>query len=359
MSLALVGLILLVGGLSWWGTGQFCKGTWVLARLDHPNKRSLHDKPTPRTGGLAILGSLAVGVALALVSGLAGAVLSATEDPARAQLWGWVLGMTLTVAAVSFWDDRVGASFPVRLLVHGLAASGVVWGAGLRVWEIHMPGVGGWPLGVLAGPLTVLGLMWMTNLYNFMDGMDGLAGGMTVVGFGTLGCLAAATALFDLASVSLLVVAAAAGFLRWNWPPAKIFMGDAGSIPLGFLAGTFVVMGIARGAWDLWVGLLVFGPFIADAFVTLIRRALRGVRVWEAHREHYYQRLVLAGWSHRQAVEAEYALMLASAAMAVLYVHSDDMVQAVIVLTGAGAYAALAWMVRAIERQAPRGGSAV
>jgi UDP-N-acetylmuramyl pentapeptide phosphotransferase/UDP-N-acetylglucosamine-1-phosphate transferase len=359
MSLALVGLILLVGGLSWWGTGQLCKGTWAPARLDYPNKRSLHDKPTPRTGGLAIFGSLAIGLLLALASGLAGSMFSAMAEPGRAPMWGWIVGMTLMVGAVSFWDDRVGVGFPVRLLIHGLAATGLVWGAGLQVREMHLPGLGGWPLGVLAGPLTVLGLVWMTNLYNFMDGMDGLAGGMTVVGFGTLGCLAAATALFDLASVSLLVVAAAAGFLRWNWPPAKIFMGDAGSIPLGFLAGTFVVMGIARGAWDLWAGLLVFGPFVADALVTLIRRALRGVRVWEAHREHYYQRLALAGWSHRQTVEAEYALMLASAAMAVLYVHSDDVVQAVIVLTGAGAYAALAWMVRVIERQAPHGGSAV
>jgi len=255
------------------------------------------------------------------------------------------------LAVISFWDDCAGLHPTVRLAVHGIAALGVVYGAGLVVTSVPMPALGAIALGGLAGPLTVLGVMWMTNLYNFMDGMDGFAAGMTVVGFGTLGCLAAATAMFDLAVVSLLVAAAAIGFLRWNWPPARIFMGDAGSIPLGFLAGTFIVIGIARGGWDLWAGLLLFAPFVVDGCVTLLRRGLCGARAWEAHRQHYYQRLVLAGWSHRQTLLAEYILMLGSVLTAVLYVNSSEMVRAGILLMSVGVYAGLVWAVRAIERQ--------
>jgi len=256
------------------------------------------------------------------------------------------------LAVTSFWDDRAGLHPAVRLAVHGIAALGVVYGAGLAVASVPIPALGVVAFGGLASSLTVLGVMWMISLYNFMDGMDGFAGGMTVVGFGVLGCLAATAAMFDLAVVSLLVAAAAFGFLRWNWPPARIFMGDTGSIPLGFLAGTFIVMGIVRKGWDLWAGLLLFAPFVVDGCVTLLHRGLRGTRVWEAHREHYYQRLVLAGWSHRQTVLAEYVLMLFSATVAVLYVHSNETVQAGILLMSVGVYVGLAWAVRAVERQA-------
>jgi UDP-N-acetylmuramyl pentapeptide phosphotransferase/UDP-N-acetylglucosamine-1-phosphate transferase len=164
----------------------------------------------------------------------------------------------------------------------------------------------------------------MTNLYNFMDGMDGFAGGMTVLGFGLMAYLfwmAHQPAPFVIA---LVQAAAALGFLQHNFPPARIFMGDVGSIPTGFLAGSLAVLGCQEGVFDLWVPLVIFSPFILDATATLIRRALRGERIWMAHREHYYQRVVLAGWSHRRTVAAEYAVMACCGVLALIYQVSAD-----------------------------------
>jgi UDP-N-acetylmuramyl pentapeptide phosphotransferase/UDP-N-acetylglucosamine-1-phosphate transferase len=162
----------------------------------------------------------------------------------------------------------------------------------------------------------LLAIAWLTNLYNFMDGSDGLAGGMAVVGFGTYGLAAWLGGNLELELLAWSIAAAAAGFLIFNFPPAKIFMGDVGSIPLGFLAGALGVAGWLQGLWPLWFPLIVFAPFIVDASVTLLRRALRRERIWQAHREHYYQRLILSGWSHRKTAIWEYALMLACAALA-------------------------------------------
>lgn len=329
-------------------TWRLCSAP-ALAPLDRPNDRSLHSTPTPRTGGLAILASVALGVMIVEASGWAGVSFWQTADPSRAHLWSWVLGMALVIGAVSFWDDRRELSPAVRFCLHGAAATGVVWGGEVVVPAVSLPLAGALPLNGLAVPLTVLGLMWMANLYNFMDGMDGFAGGMTVLGFGMLGYLAWTGGAPDIAVLALLVSAAAAGFLVFNLPPARIFMGDAGSVPLGFLAGALAALGVRDGLFDLWAPLLVFSPFVVDATVTLFRRLARGVKVWQAHREHYYQRLVLAGWGHRKTVLAEYGVMLASAATAVLYVHATELVRLAMLLAWAAAYAILGRAVRLRE----------
>jgi UDP-N-acetylmuramyl pentapeptide phosphotransferase/UDP-N-acetylglucosamine-1-phosphate transferase len=172
-------------------------------------------------------------------------------------------------------------------------------------------GLTGWTL--LAGMLAVV---WMTNLYNFMDGSDGLAGGMAAIGFGALALAAMLGDAAGLAALCAAIAAAALAFLRFNFPPARVFMGDAGSIPLGFMAATLGIVGAMQDVWPWLFPLLVFSPFIVDASVTLIRRGLRGEKVWRAHRSHYYQRVVLLGATHRQLALAAYALMLAAAALA-------------------------------------------
>ncbi len=151
----------------------------------------------------------------------------------------------------------------------------------------------------------------MTNLYNFMDGSDGLAGGMALFGFGFYAAAAWLAGDPALLAISATVSAAAAGFLWFNFPPARIFMGDVGSVPIGFMAGAVGLAGWANGAWAPWFPVLVFSPFIVDATVTLLRRALRGERVWRAHREHYYQRMVQLGLGHRNTALLWYALMVA------------------------------------------------
>jgi UDP-N-acetylmuramyl pentapeptide phosphotransferase/UDP-N-acetylglucosamine-1-phosphate transferase len=164
----------------------------------------------------------------------------------------------------------------------------------------------------------VLAIVWMANLYNFMDGADGLAGGMSVIGFGAY-VVAIATLPQAAGSLGLLaatLTGAAAGFLAFNFPPAKVFMGDAGSIPLGFLAIALGIQGNMQGLWPWWFAILVFSPFIVDATATLLRRTLQGQKPWIAHRDNYYQRLILAGWSHRKTALAYYTLMLATAGSA-------------------------------------------
>ncbi len=283
------------------------RATWWLARAtpalrvsDLPNERSLHTIPRPRTGGLALHGALLVALAAWLVLSRSGAVV-----PAADAALGWIAGAVLAAGALSFRDDVRSVPMLLRLAVQFLVATALVVGGGLVVRHVpYLP-----PLGRAAVPLSVLGLVWMANLYNFMDGMDGFAGGMAAIGFSFLAALAWLGGAPAPALLSLLVAAAAAGFLCHNFPPARIFMGDVGAVPLGFLAGALAVWGVQAQAFDIWAPFLVFSPFIVDATVTLAHRVLRGRKPWQAHRSHYYQRLVLSGWGHRRTVLAEYLLM--------------------------------------------------
>lgn len=176
------------------------------------------------------------------------------------------------------------------------------------------------PVTLLAGVL----LVWFMNLFNFMDGMDGLAGLMTATG---AACLAVAGLIQGDTAYALqlfVIVAVVGGFLFHNWPPARLFMGDAGSVGLGFLLGAMSLYGISRNVFGWPVPVLAFLPFVADATVTLIGRMCRGHRPWEAHREHLYQRLVLAGWPVRKVLVIEFLLMLVCQLAALLLLVMQD-----------------------------------
>ncbi len=252
---------------------------------DIPNERSLHSKPVPRTGGVGIL----VGV-------FAGWSLMFT-----ALAW-WLVLPLLGLFAVSMLDDIHNLSVKRRLLAHLMTAGILVVGSGVVTQS-------GW----LVAAILFFFVVWMTNLYNFMDGSDGLAGGMALFGFASYGIAAFLAHEVVLAWANLTIAAAALGFLIFNFHPAKIFMGDAGSIPLGFLAVGMGVWGWQLGTWSMWFPLLVFSPFIVDATVTLVKRTLRGSKITEAHREHYYQRAIQMGAGHRNVALVEYVLMLAAA----------------------------------------------
>lgn len=265
---------------------------WLLRRgnklpMDHPNARSLHVTPTPRIGGLGIMAGLLVAAVLLADGALQPVVLAA-----------------FALAALSVVDDVRSLPVAVRFASHFVAAGLVV--------AAMVPAVTSWNL-----LLALLFIVWMTNLYNFMDGANGLAGGMAVFGFGAYAVAAGMADLAGMAGAMPLAVwaaciaATAAGFLLFNFDPARIFMGDVGSIPLGFLAASLGLVGIQREVWPLWFPILVFAPFIVDATVTLLRRAWRREKIWQAHREHYYQRLVRSGWSHRKLALHEYGLMAA------------------------------------------------
>ena len=293
------------------------RSRWSSRLADHPNERSLHTQPRPRIGGIGI----ALGVmpaALAYGSGQSALILACA----------------LGLALLSLLDDLRALPIALRLSVQLLAALFVMSAiayvpAGAEAWA--------W----LCWLAATIAIVWMTNLYNFMDGADGLAGTMAVIGFGAYAIAAWLAGEGSLALVSLAIASASAGFLLHNFPPARVFMGDAGSIPLGFLAATLGVQGYAAGAWPAAFPVLVFSPFIVDATLTLLRRLLRRERVWKAHRTHLYQRLVLAGWDVRRLVLRAGALMLAAAASAVALARAGFMLQCGIIFFWVVVYALL------------------
>jgi UDP-N-acetylmuramyl pentapeptide phosphotransferase/UDP-N-acetylglucosamine-1-phosphate transferase len=153
-------------------------------------------------------------------------------------------------------------------------------------------------------------------------------------------------------AVAIIQAAAATGFLLHNFPPARIFMGDVGSISTGFLAGSLIVLGSREKVFDLWVPLVVFSPFILDATATLARRTFRCEKIWHAHREHYYQRLVLSGWSHRRTVLGEYAVMACCGILAILYHGAPEGWRLIILGTWVVLFLGLARLVDRIQRGA-------
>jgi len=325
--------------LSSWLTRRFCDPASRWHILDHPNERSLHTQPTPRSGGIAIVGGLVAGGVINWVAG----------HEALAQLW--LLVAALPVATVSFLDDRGGVPVSLRFAVHMVGAAVLVWGAGLAFKGEFFSVFGvEWPS--WAGALFALVyIVWMINLYNFMDGMDGFAGGMAVVGFGTFAVLGGISGHGPFTLLSLVVAASTGGFLLFNFPPARIFMGDVGSSVLGLLAAALSLWGTRDGVFPFWVAVLVFSPFIVDATVTLLRRFFRGERVWLPHKTHYYQRLVQLGWGHRKTVLYEYGLMAACSASALLAVRLGTAGQRLMVLAWCGVYLVLIAAVTWLEKK--------
>jgi UDP-N-acetylmuramyl pentapeptide phosphotransferase/UDP-N-acetylglucosamine-1-phosphate transferase len=270
---------------------------WRLA-TDVPNHRSLHAAPTPRVGGWGIVPVVVAATLLLAPS-----------------LWYVALGTTV-LAAISQVDDRQGLPARVRFAAHLLAVSGLVW-----LFPADAPW---WILAILA-----ILMVWLVNIYNFMDGADGLAGGMTLFGFAgyAVGALVSAHPSQDLSLVASAISGAALGFLLFNFHPARIFLGDSGSIPIGFLAGALGYWGWRDGVWPVWFPVVVFSSFIVDASITLARRLLRGERFWQAHREHYYQRMVRSGIGHTRTALAWYAMMLAGTSLAVLLLGHSILLQ--------------------------------
>lgn len=311
---------------------------------DLPNRRSLHAAPVPRVGGLGLHAGWLTAAAATTAAGVAPPVGGLPG-------WGAALGLA-AVFAISLLDDRRSIGPLPRLGVQAAAAALLVAGVGTAAVRRAWPAAAG-PAAAAAGlPLesavpwaasaalalgcavALLAVLWAMNLYNFMDGADGLAGGMALFGFGTYAWVAIVAAgaegalpAGDLAVLAAAVAGAAAGFLALNFPPARVFLGDAGSVPLGFLAAAIGLAGIARGAWGWWLPPLAFLPFATDATFTLAQRALRGERVWQAHREHGYQKLILMGWSHRRCALAWYAAMGACAAAAAALAQKTASVQ--------------------------------
>ena len=272
---------------------------YALARglIDQPGPRRSHDRPVARGGGLAV----AVGLLAAFgLIGLQGGPLGDSALSLRA-LWGLTAGVAI-VALLGALDDHRPLPVRVRLPIQLLVAIGLVFVFG----GVSSISIGGQalPAAALWTVLAVPAVVWMMNLFNFMDGSDGLAALEALVAGALLGWAFERGGAALPAAVAFAVVGAAAGFLAWNRPPARIFLGDAGSLTLGFALGALALIGSVTGIVSVCAAFIAVSPFVIDATATLVQRRVRGAGWYTPHREHAYQRRIRAGWSHAQVLIA-------------------------------------------------------
>ncbi len=263
------------------GTGVLCRALARRGIVDTPNERSSHVTTTPRGGGIAVVAAILAGIGILYLSG--------QHLPDRVLVVAVITG---ALAAVSWIDDVRGLPAMTRLLSHVICVS-----LSLFLLPLQPPAF----LDVLPVPvqytLVALAWLWFINLFNFMDGIDGITGVQTLVTtLGVSAVLAYVDTMPDMILICLVVAAAIPGFLYWNWSPARIFLGDVGSVSLGYLLGWVLLSSAGNGL--VVPALLIPGYYIADATFTLLRRALRGEKIWQAHREHAYQAAVQRGRTH-------------------------------------------------------------
>jgi UDP-N-acetylmuramyl pentapeptide phosphotransferase/UDP-N-acetylglucosamine-1-phosphate transferase len=294
---AAVAIVAATGLLSGLSTGALIPFLRHNNVLDRPNDRSSHVFPTPRGGGITVVGTvLAAWLAIAAAGWVTPAVFPVT--------------VAAGLLGVVCWIDDLNDLTPLTRLAAQAAAVAIGLFALPEIDNSAREWLGPWAY------FTALGILWMwwVNLYNFMDGIDGIAGSEAAAIAGGLLLVSAFGSGIDPSVVFLAaaVLGAALGFLVWNWSPAKIFLGDVGSAPLGYLTGYLLIGLAAAGRWQVAVILPLY--FLADATITLGRRLLRGERVWQAHRQHYYQQAVRGGLDHaavvRRVVVANLLLIL-------------------------------------------------
>lgn len=269
--------------------------------MDLPNERSSHHRPVPKSGGVAIVTAFVLGCM----------VIYWVADVARIEdrhFWGF-LGCAIVLALVSFVDDVMQRTFLVKAFTQALCTV-IVLGTGVVLSLLAFPVIGEMQLGWTGYAVTFLWMVGLTNAYNFMDGLDGLAGGVTVIAGAFLGGIALSQDSTFVYMVSYVLLASTAGFLVMNWSPAKIFMGDVGSAFLGFAFATLAVIGanLDRGHLSFYVVPMLLFHFIFDTAFTFFRRLARGEKVYLPHRTHLYQLLNRTGFSHR-AVSLLYCAM--------------------------------------------------
>jgi UDP-N-acetylmuramyl pentapeptide phosphotransferase/UDP-N-acetylglucosamine-1-phosphate transferase len=308
--------------------------------VDKPNARSSHSVPTVRGGGIAII--------LAILGAITAQAV--TTRGCEAPLLAIAVAI-IVLAVVSFIDDLRSVRALLRFGVHGAAAVTV-----LVIVGVPDMGSTGTIQILFATAWTVIGFLWIagyTNAFNFMDGINGIAGGQTLV----TGLATAALALvagLDPAHPSVWLAAAtagaAAGFLPFNFPRARMFMGDVSSAPLGFLLAALGWWLVRDTAWWMLIPVgLLHANFVLDTGATLARRLLRGERWYEPHREHFYQRLIRAGRSHTEVTSSEMVLQIMAALAVILAVKSGSM--ASLALSAVAILTAWAWFFFRAEKR--------
>lgn len=296
--------LLLLFALSWAGVGIYRWYAIDKGLIDNPNARSSHIAPTPRGGGVIFFFGW-----LVLLSVLHYYRMVGIE-------YIWYFLPCIFVGLIGFWDDFKNLSASLRLIVHVFSAALALYfmnenGGLIASWFPFLP----WPGCLL---VLVLGMVWMTNLFNFMDGSDGIAASEAMVVFTIGGYFLYDAHAYELATLAWGLVALVGGFLTWNWPLAQIFMGDSGSGFLGFMVALFALISYKFFQIPLLLWAILTGVFWFDATLTLVRRMLAGEEWRKPHRSHAYQRLIQAGWTHQQVLLGTITINAVLAGLAVV-----------------------------------------
>ena len=308
---------------------------WVVRDLsrrvqlfDLPNDRSSHAAPTPRLGGIA------------MVLGAFGCYLLGRQLGMADATGNWLWGGAAAAAALGFADDLHSLGPALKMLGQcGAAVAALAFGRDVLGLDLA------WTA------LAILSIVAFANIFNFMDGSDGLAAGMAMMFAAGLVILQDSAGVSNIAFSAGLVAAVAAGFLILNWSPASIFMGDAGSLFLGFMLAGMSWQVIAGGVAPIAVALL-FVPYIGDTAWTMFQRARRGECIWTAHRSHMYQRLLIAGSSHRSVALLYYAWALGAIQMATSYARGGGAVKIATLMLAVGSVVSIEMFARARQRHA-------
>lgn len=297
---------------------------WAADRvLDIPNARSSHTRPTPRGGGLGIVLGVFIGAWSIYISSIIGIPL---KEVAALSLGGGI------VALVGWIDDIHRLPYRKRLVVQAVSSVIIITMVGyFRI--VTVPFVGDIHMYSIGIPFALLWIMGLTNAYNFMDGIDGIAGGQAVIaglGWTIIGFMSGQSFI---GLIGLLLAASSLGFLFHNWPPARIFMGDVGSAFIGFILAVLPILASQKNPRFMVAGMLLIWPFMFDTIFTLVRRLINKENIFAAHRSHIYQRLVIAGYSHRFVTLIYMGLALIGTIIALLWYKRTPFVNvAVIVL---------------------------
>lgn len=316
-------IFFLAGVISYLVTGWLATAPAWFRSLDMPNARSSHTQPTPRIGGLGIVAAFVIILPLLWVM-----LIGASRNWLLATKFGFALLSYVIIAGVGLVDDlrRIG---PLAKYLGQLVAALIALWSGVTFLYLHIPFAGQIEIGaIFAAALTILWLTGFSNLFNFMDGIDGLAGGVGVIYSLALAAVSIGTGHRLIGAGCLMLAAACLGFVAHNFPPAKIFMGDVGSLFIGYVLAAFATVTSNSGERPVpfIAVLLILGTFLYDTIFTLIRRARRGEKLWEAHRSHLYQRLIIAGQSHRRVTLTYYGLSIALGAGGVGYTFAAKLV---------------------------------
>lgn len=299
--------IFLLFSLSWAGVGIFRWYAIDKGMMDEPTERSSHTSPTPRGAGIVFFIGWMILLGIFYYYQVINKHLAYCFLP------------LLGVGLIGFWDDYYESSIKTRLLVQLSAAILSLWLIG-EGGETIYPWLSFLPL-PLCFIILVLTIVWMINLFNFMDGADGFAASQAIVIFGVGGYFLYQIQAYELAMLACGLVALLAGFLTWNWPGAQVFMGDSGSYFLGFLIVLYALVSdkffnLPIMLWVILTGLLWF-----DATITLIRRVLNTKDWYKPHRSHAYQRLIQAGWSHQQVLWSALMVNVVLTSLALIAYH--------------------------------------